>query len=309
MTDLPADHLPGANNPPANDFEQRLEAKNDTLLDMEADLSLDSGKLPREVASDDDVAAITAWVTKVRKLAREVEDRRVVEKEPYLDRGRRIDTWFGKFKDRLLTRAKEVEQRSTAYLQAKQARAQAEARARQEAAAAERRRQEAVAEEARRVEREAAARARRAEEEVAAAARRSAEETAAAEAKLRAANQASAAAAAKTEAADKEVRTAAQAEERAERRAENPTELGKAPGGGGNARVEMAPHFRVVSVSKFLQSLGPFHQWVDMKELERPMQRWANIAKEKPEIRAEIPGLEYFETAVTKTTATRDRNG
>ena len=147
----------GHNQPPADEFTARLEAQNDALLDREVDLELASGKLPHEITSDEDVAQITRWVRAARDLAnKEVEVRRVEMKAPYLERERQIDDWFGKFKKRLIAKALEIEQRSTPYLQAKQARAQAEARARQEAAAAERRRQEAAAEEARRVEREAA---------------------------------------------------------------------------------------------------------------------------------------------------------
>jgi chemotaxis protein histidine kinase CheA len=295
--------------PEADPFVQRLEADHEDLLDLEMDLLLAGGKLPAEVTSDDDVATITKWVTTARGLFRDVETKRVEVKAPYLEREKQIDGWFGDFKARITARAKEIEQRSTAYLQAKQAREEAEARARAAAAAEERRRQEAEAQEARRREQAAREAQEAAEQALRDAAKRqaAAEVTAQAEARLREANEAAAAASAQVESADQGLRTAALSEERAERKAENPGKLGKATGGGGNARVVMVPGYRIDSVSKLLQSLGPMGSYIDIKELEAPLRRWAGIVQnlDKAKDRTEIPGVTWFEQPETKTVAAR----
>jgi len=290
----------GGNQPPANEFEERLEAQNEGLLDLEMDLELKSGKLPHEVQSDEDAAAITRWVTQARDVARDVEASRVETKAPYLEREKQIDGWFGRFKARLLAKAKEIEQRSTPYLQAKLAREEAEARARAAAAREAAQRREAEAQEARRAEQAAAEARRRQEEEVRAAARKSEIEAAAAERRLREAAAAEAAAAKARETADTSHRMAAMAEERAEKRAENPGRLGKAAGGGGNARVVMVPGFRIVSMPKLMQSMGPLNSYMDQPLIDRALGRWC-----KDPNRGEIPGVEYLETPETKTSATR----
>jgi chemotaxis protein histidine kinase CheA len=307
-TDLPPDHQIGANKPPASESElfiERINGDIEDLLDDMADLELALRRVPDEVEDENGQAIVTAHVLKLRKLARELEIKREELKAPYLERGKVIDRLFGDYRAHLLTTAKTVEARATAFLQARKRREQEEARARAEAAAVERRRQEAVEEAARRKAREAEETRRRAEEAVVAAARQSQAEAAEAERVLREAAREEQRAAREAETASKGVRTAGLAEERAERRASDPAALGKTGGGGGNAKVVMVARYRIDNFTKLMASTGPLGTYGDMKWLEAPLQRWANIAQNNPKIREDIPGVEYFEEAETKTTATR----
>jgi len=305
----------GHNQPPSEQAEYvaRLEGDHEDLLDRQGDLELARGKLPQQVQSDEDVAAITAWVTQMRQLARDAEDRRKDAKAPYETRGRWIDGFFGaggspvagSFRARILEAAKTAEQRSTAYLTAKRAREQAEAQERARAAAREREAKEAAARAAREAEQKAAAARAAAEARLREAAQKSPAESVAAAQELQHAVQQEVEAGAATEQADTAHRQAALKEEREEKRTEDPRRAGKTSGGGGNANVTMVPGYRITSVPQLLQSIGPLHPFVDMKWLEAPLQRWARIAQNRPADRTAIPGVEWFEQPEVKTTAAR----
>jgi pyruvate/2-oxoglutarate dehydrogenase complex dihydrolipoamide acyltransferase (E2) component len=307
MTDLPPDHQIGANDPPPEEqiFVDRLKGDIEDLLDEMADLELALRKVPEEVADETQQALVTKHVLALRALAHQLEDKRVEVKGPYLQRERWIDGLFNGYRAHLLTTAKTVEGRNTAFLQARQKRQQEEARAKAEAAAKVRREQEAAAAAAREEQRQAERARVAAEEAVRRAARESEEAAAQAEANLRQAAKNEQAASKAAQTADKGVRTAGLAEERAERRADNPEALGKAGGGGGNAKVVMVPRYRIDNFGRLMASTGPLGTYGDMKWLEGPLQRWANIAQGDPKIRGDIPGVDYFEEPETKTTATR----
>jgi hypothetical protein len=309
MTDLPPDHQIGANDPPDEMavYVERLRGDIEDLLDMMGDLELARSKVPKQVEDDAGQAAVTAHVVALRRLAKDFEDRRVETKAPYLVREKAIDTLFNGYRADILKAAKTVEGRATAYLQAKARREQELARARAEAAAAERRAQEEAAAAAREAERQAARARQQAEEELAAAARESAAAAAAAEAKLREATREQGRLTKAADKAETGARQAGLAEDRADRRAAQPETLSKTGGGGGNAKVVMKPRFRIENFTKLMASTGPLGTYGDMKWLEGPLQRWANIAQGDPKIRSEIPGVEYFEEPETKTTATRSQ--
>jgi hypothetical protein len=297
----------GGNLPPDESVAivARIMDDLEDLLDRQVDLELERLALPVVVTTEAQATVINAFVVKARLLARDFEARRVEIKAPYLLREKLIDGAVGGRRATVLGDAKNVEQRNTAFLQAKRRREEAEARAKAEAAAAARRAQEAEAAAARERQRKAEAERVAQERAVAEAARKSAAEAAAAEAALREAHRKEEAAAKAAESADTGVRQAQLAEDRAERRVAQPERLGRAGGGGANAKVVMKPRYRIESLTRLLGSLGPLNPYVDMRWLEGPLQRWANIAQGDPKIREDIPGVEYFEEPETKTTPTR----
>jgi hypothetical protein len=143
------------NNPPEDPFTARLSEQHQDFLDEQVGLLLAKTKLPREVNSDDDVAAIAAWELKARALARKAEATRVEATKPWLEMQRKTKTFFDGIGAALLRQADEVKARSGPYLRAKKEREEAAARARAEEA----RRQERIAEEKRHAAEQAAAEA------------------------------------------------------------------------------------------------------------------------------------------------------
>lgn len=299
----------GDNHPPPDPFIAKLEENHAGLTERFADLEIARRRLPREVKTAEDVAAINAHVIAMRALAGAVEAKRVEVKAPYLAREKTIDGWFGDFRRTLLASAAEIEKRSLAYLAALKAaeekraaeqlawrRAQAE-KAQREAAEAAR-----VAQVARDA---AAARARQIE---AAAALSAAPGSAASEVGATPTPVPAEARVADPE-ADKAERVAAKAAdaarialaqvETAEHKAESPT-LGRHQGGGASARIEMVWVAKFVSQARALQSLGWAAQVITEAAFLDLVQK-ASRLKERPE----IPGVEWVQEPAVKTTASR----
>ncbi|MCZ8098163.1 MAG: hypothetical protein O9972_09625 [Burkholderiales bacterium] len=102
----------GHNKPPITEvlFDQYSEKLNEAKA-----LLVKVGSAPAKVKSPEDKTAIGAIVVPLRKLARELEAARKIEKEPHLENGRTVDTFFNSRKDPLETAASRLEALSSAY--------------------------------------------------------------------------------------------------------------------------------------------------------------------------------------------------
>lgn len=308
----------GHNRPPTDQetFVERLEDANGALTAKFAALDRDKRKLPAEVKTAEDLAAVNAWVVRARALAREAETRRVEVKAPYLERERWVDEWFGDIKKTATTDAATVEKRGTAYLLAEKARAQALADA---AAAAARLEAQRIADEAAAAQ-AAAAEATRvrqaAEDKLRAEAAALKAPAAAAEAPtpandhtaplpdaaeaLRVAHQDAGAAEEAADALASQARVAELAASRLEQRAAEPSKLGRAVAGGASSRVNMVWVGKIRSYPRLLQSLGECGPYFLQADVDGMVARAAK-AKQRPE----IPGVEWLEEPEVKTTAAR----
>jgi len=301
----------GHNNPPPDPFLASLEERNAALLDQVADLEMARRKVPRAVEKDEDMAAVTAFVLKAREIARAAEKARVEFKEPYLDRGRKIDSFFGSIRSFLEETAVSMEQRNTAFLAARRAAAKAQAeaaaaKARQDAAEAQKRAQEALAQE------EAAKAARQATEAALRDAAGHGEafgdnvvplvRDGAAESALRHATQSADEA---TAAAAGALETAAEAQAAANAAADvaEGSRLGRVVAGAGAVRLKGEYTFRVGDEAVLLRSLGPLGPFVPRVDLAKALARAAKAKPQPPE----IPGVTFTFKETVTTTALRKK--
>jgi len=302
----------GHNQPPTDQevFIQRLEDTYPQLTDRYADLEAMRRKLPKEVKTQADVDAITAYSVECAKLDRETERTRVMVKEPYLERGKWIDGWFGDIRRLVQANADAATQRANAWLQAKRRaeeaeRAAAAARAREEAAKAQREAQAA---------REAEIAAQRAREEAEEALRKGAPEpqgenivafvVADEEKRLRDAYEAEQHAKREAEEAAKAARIADFEAEQAQEHAEAPAPLARASTVGGSLKVKESWSPRIVSLAALRQSLGAAGPYFLERELGVMLDRAAKAPG--PPI---ISGVEWIPQQSVKTTLSRARKG
>lgn len=314
----------GDNKPPSDidPFVLRLEEANAGLLRRQTALEMRAIKLPKESASDEDVALISTFAVDARALAREIEAVRVEVKQPYLNRERQIDGWFNPIKEQLAARAAAMEKRNGPFLLAKRQRDEAEQRAkadraREEAAERQRLADEAAAEQ-RRLERERAEaeqRVRDEEQERQRQARADAEAETAQQAppagetvrpvseqetSLQDAHSAAQAASANADKLAEEARVAQLAADRAENKAGRVNSLGKVAGETASARAEMIWVGRVKSFPAIIQSLGPLGPFFNEQTIRDAVDRAAR-SKDRPA----IPGAEFSQEIDVVTRARR----
>ena len=173
MNDLSNTPGIGDNNGPAFNPEvvSEFEAKAREFADAAG-----AWKEAGSIESDEQAAKANDFLSGTRKLAKEVEDRRKAEKQPFLDAGREIDAAFKKVINLLDGAANMVKPLQQDFLRRKEAeaakaRAEAERKAREEAEQAEAARRAAEARNDVAGQQEAEERAKAAEEEAAKAAK------------------------------------------------------------------------------------------------------------------------------------------
>jgi hypothetical protein len=290
----------GHNDPPeetvADRLRARLEAEYAAMVEEIADHELAAAKLPKVVNTDEDVAAINAWVVKARGLYRRAEDTRKAEKDDYLQAGKTIDAFFAEIKDDVAKRAKDLEDRNTPYLQAKAAREEAERRAQAEA-------KRKAAEEAAAAEQAALAAQRKAQEEAAAAERqireaKDAETLAAAEAASREANRKAKIESDAAAQAAKDVAQATKSADRDEKIADGGGRhaLGRTSAGGGSSSLKTEWKYRVTDRAALAATLGGLQPFLAQQAVDDALARAAR-APSKPEIN----GVEFYPETTTQT--------
>ena len=134
----------GHNAPP---IEEILADTRSALLARVEPIAERANGLPKKIASEDDLALVTPVVVDAKALAKEIENARRDDKQPYLDGGRAVDAFFKPHKDRLDRIASVFERLASDFQREKirQERARAEESERKAAAEAERLRKEAEA--------------------------------------------------------------------------------------------------------------------------------------------------------------------
>lgn len=293
----------GDNSPPpdVDPFLEQLEEEYAKLIEEIGDHELKLYRLPKEVKSDDDVAAINGWVVAAKKLFRCLEDGRKDKKDFYIKRGKLIETWFGALKTGIETKADAISQRSTGYLTAKREREEAEAAARavqarrqaEEQAAVERAEREAV-EQAALAAREAEERLRAAKDDAARAEAEEARRVALEQQRLA------------QDAADQAAKDAHKLDkvaDRTERVLAGDHTLEKTQGGGANASVKTVWVGKVQNMGALLTSLGPLGSFLKESEVYDAVARAA-----KADARPAIPGVVWDTKLETKIHATRTQS-
>ena len=276
----------GDNRAPAdapNPINDRLTVTYSQLLEDIAQHELNAATLPRTCETEDDVTTIGEWVKKSRGLWRAAETKREEEKADYLKAGRTVDAFFAGLKDNLASRAKAIEARATAFLEAREKRRIAEEAAAKEKAALD-------------AQREADEKARAAEEEIFQA--ETDEEREAAEIKARDAFTEAANAGATAQAVQAQAIADEKKADRAEARAEDPHKLARVSGGGAGASVSLRKSWtgRVVDRTALVTSLGPLGAFLSAAEVDKAVERAAKSPARPP-----IPGVEYVEQSAART--------
>lgn len=125
----------GHNNPPEPTLRERIE---ETYVDQFAEietLATRANALPAEIKTDDDLGAVADVAVAASKLAKKLETLRKAEKEPYLRDGKIVDATFTENRIARLERITgALNQRATAYNNAKLRKADEERRAAERAA-------------------------------------------------------------------------------------------------------------------------------------------------------------------------------
>lgn len=140
----PPPHEMGHNNPP---LEEQLRLQYLDVINRVEPLAERANKLPKQIASEEDLAIITPVVVDAKKLAGDLEKLREAEKKPFLDKGREVDAFFTPMRDRMKRIATVFENLASEFQRAKAQREQAAAdeRARIAEAEAEKHRKKADA--------------------------------------------------------------------------------------------------------------------------------------------------------------------
>lgn len=134
----------GGNNPPPL---REILAERFARTSMEIDqLAKRADGAPKKVVDDEQFGAVGDIAKDARTLSKSIEEKRKVEKEPFLQGGRDVDAFFGTLTDRVKRIADTLQARADEYARAKAAE---ERRKREEEArrlAAEEQRQREIAE-------------------------------------------------------------------------------------------------------------------------------------------------------------------
>lgn len=275
MTDDNPRAVPGSNYPPlepAETLPKRLELEHAELLDAASALELARFTLPEKIDTDEDCAAVSDFVAKVKKAANSAETTRKEVGKPYLEAQRTVKEWFDEIYADLQKQAETLTKAVGIYNKSKAERERAERIAREQ----EERRK---ADEARRQEQqrlaEAAAAQRRSEE--AAQRVRQAEDAAAREQAAKEMREADTEAEMLREQAEAVGETAAKAERKAdnhERAAAGPTtNLSRIAGAGATSSVTDKWTYTINDWDKLKASCGPLANWLNMKEIEAAVAR------------------------------------
>lgn len=142
--------LIGDNRPPDDlaELRDRLEDSNEAIAARRNELLLSFGRMPEIIVNEETNANATQLVKLIRACMKTAGTAHAAAKQPFLDAGRVVDSWFHSITDPLETARREILNRMTIYQRA----VAAEERRRREAEAARKR------EEADRLRREAEAR-------------------------------------------------------------------------------------------------------------------------------------------------------
>jgi len=129
----------GGNNPPP--LSEILQEKYEGLSGSVADLALSAEAAPREIKTDGDLDRTAVVVKDAKQMLKRIDGFRVAEKEPFLQSGRDVDSFFKLLSERVNRIADVLSRRADDYNRKKLAearrRAEEEARkAREEAEAA-----------------------------------------------------------------------------------------------------------------------------------------------------------------------------
>jgi hypothetical protein len=283
-------------------FRDRLDEDHANLASEAAALESAAFRLPKEVASDEDVEAISGWVIKAAALKRKTEDLRKKTKEPFLQRGRWVDSFFGSFITAVDARVGPLEKRKVPYLQAKRAREEAE---RQEKAQAARRAQDeanARAAEERRIADEAAERRRAAEEALRASANADAAEVERLEREAIQAGREEQLAIDAAGQAAKDVKATEKVAVREERilAGDHRHVLGRTAGAGSASALKTSYKPDVHNGARLTASLGPLAPFLGDAAIDAAL---AKAARAEP--RPSIPGVDWIEETTSRTTAAR----
>ena len=87
-----------SNNPP---ISERLALENEDLTPLVEAIAARANAAPKVIGSPDDAAVVSQLIVDARKLARDVDARRVNAKAPYLQAGRDVDGFFSPHSDRV----------------------------------------------------------------------------------------------------------------------------------------------------------------------------------------------------------------
>lgn len=289
----------GDNKPPlepAESLEKRLDLEQAALIGEAAALDVEFFKLPPDPATDEECAAVSGHVAKIKALNKKLEDARTTTGRPYLEANRVINGWFKEMTDPLALTADGLTKKVAAYARAKGEREAAERRQREaaeraaaEAARAEEQRQRAAADAAARSAEEAAARIRQAA---------TPEARGEAETQMR---QAEAQAGELREAAEASGKTAAQAERKAdghERAAGGDlTRLSRVAGATATASVSKVWAYTITDARKLLATLGPLAPYLSEMTISDAVARAVREQSQggaRPTI--VLPGVDIFQT-------------
>jgi hypothetical protein len=103
----------GGNNPPS--IAEILAERHAKLFALVEPLAVRANALPKTIATDEDNLKLGEVVVDARAAAKQLEENRVAEKEPYLTGGREVDAAFKSSLDRLTKMADGLTQRASAY--------------------------------------------------------------------------------------------------------------------------------------------------------------------------------------------------
>lgn len=290
----------GHNRPPEINagLDARLKVDHAELLDRAADLEIEASRLPKSVDSDDDLAAVNAWLLKVQNLKRDAEKLRVDEKAEYLKAGKTIDAFFGGVATSANARAAGVQARVLPYLQAKAA---AEQR-RRENEAAVLRKAEQEARQREQAERDESARLRQVADNALTALKmaQTPEDIEQAEATYREAARAAHLSDEAAGQAAKDAKAAGKVADRNERivAGEHRHVLGRDVVGGGASTLKASFKPDVHNGARLTASLGPLAPYLGDAAIDAAL---AKAAKADP--RPSIPGVDWVEDHQVQTRA------
>lgn len=150
MSDLPVDHLPGANFPPPDlkvgqDLADELAASNQDLLARQMELLGGVERVPDSIDDDEMSSKLAAFLTQLNGFVKHADAERQKRKEPYLSGGRVVDGFFSQLMLPITKAFTALNSRQTAYgvAKANRIRREAEERARLEREEAARKQREA----------------------------------------------------------------------------------------------------------------------------------------------------------------------
>lgn len=305
--DIPARERIGSNEPPEelDNLTPRLERAYSDLIAEAADLELEAFDLPEAPDTEQQCAALVNFVGRAKNIRAKAEGKRVEEKEPYLENGRRVDAFFKGIQTPLDQRITSLTSKISAFQRAQAEREAAERRQREREERDRAEEARRTAEEARRKAEEEERRAREEAARIRSAA--DAQERDEAEQRMREAGQAAAQARDTAEEATKE---AAQADREADVHGKAATgragQQGKITASGATAGQTKFWNHRITDAVELFESLGPLGPHFSNDAVAQAI----NSAK-RHHVNAgtidglHVPGVEFFEDVKTNIRTAR----